>query len=121
MSDIIGSSTNYQQQLASWLSPVLQSSSKSMWTRCWHGHTDGFAASTFHSKCDNKGPTVTIVQVGSYVFGGYTDKSWTGKSRSKAFLFETPIKVFSQRSIHLLKRHNLLASTNSLTLVFQAT
>ena len=47
--------------------------------RCWHAKTDGWAASTFHSNCDGKGPTVTIVQVGSYIFGGYTDKSWGGK------------------------------------------
>ena len=46
--------------------------------RCWHAKTDGWAASTFHSICDGKGPTVTIVQVGRYIFGGYTDKSWGG-------------------------------------------
>ena len=46
--------------------------------RSWHAKTDGWAASTFHSNCDGKGPTVTIVQVGSYIFGGYTDKSWGG-------------------------------------------
>ena len=45
--------------------------------RCWRAKTDGWAASTFHSKCDGKGPTVTIIQVGSYVFGGYTDVSWS--------------------------------------------
>ena len=39
--------------------------------RCWHAKTDGWAASTFHSNCDGKGPTVTIVQVGSYIFGGF--------------------------------------------------
>ena len=48
--------------------------------RCWQGKTDGWASSTFHSKCDGKGPTVTIVQVGSYIFGGYTDKSWSSPS-----------------------------------------
>ena len=49
--------------------------------RCWHAKTDGWAASTFHSKCDGKGPTVTIIQVGSYVFGGYTDVSWSSPSK----------------------------------------
>ena len=44
--------------------------------RCWRAKTDGWAASTFHSNCDEKGPTVTIIQVGSYIFGGYTDVSW---------------------------------------------
>ena len=50
--------------------------------RCWHAKTDGWATSTFHSNCDGKGPTVTIVQVGSYIFGGYVDKSWGGKRNS---------------------------------------
>ena len=50
-----------------------------MFVRCWHAKTDGWASSTLHSNCDGKGPTVTIVQVGSYLFGGYTDKSLCGK------------------------------------------
>ena len=44
--------------------------------KCWHAKTDGWAPSTFHSNCDGKGPTVTIIQVGEYIFGGYTDVSW---------------------------------------------
>ena len=42
---------------------------------------DGFAANTFHDKCDNKGPTIVLVQSGNYVFGGFTEKSWM-KSKS---------------------------------------
>ena len=41
---------------------------------------NGWAASKFHSCCDNKGPTVTVVKSGNYIFGGYTDQSWDGKS-----------------------------------------
>ena len=44
--------------------------------RCWHAKEDGWAASTFHGNCDDKGPTVTIIQVGSFIFGGYSDVSW---------------------------------------------
>ena len=47
--------------------------------RCLRAKTDGWASFTFHSKCDGKGPTVTIIKVGSYIFGGYTDQSWGGK------------------------------------------
>lgn len=36
----------------------------------------GWDASTFHAKCDNKGPTVTVVKSGNYIFGGYTEQSW---------------------------------------------
>ena len=40
---------------------------------------DGFSAATFHSKCDDKGPTITIVQSGDNKFGGFTDSSWGSK------------------------------------------
>ena len=46
--------------------------------KCWHAETDGWAASTFHSKCDGRGPTVTIIKVNDDIFGGYTDVSWSG-------------------------------------------
>ena len=69
----------YVDKLNSFLAPVLRSSSRSRFVRCWRAKTDGWAVSTFHSNCDGKGPTVVIIQVGSYIFGGYTDKSWSGK------------------------------------------
>ena len=70
--------SKYGDKLITQLDPVLQSPGRSRFVRCWHAKTDGWAASTFHSNCDGKGPTVTISQVGSYIFGGYTDKSWGG-------------------------------------------
>jgi hypothetical protein len=47
---------------------------------CWLATRDGWSSSTFHSKCDNKKPTVTLVKVGSYIFGGYATESWDGMS-----------------------------------------
>lgn len=53
---------------------------------------DGCSNTTFHQKCDNKGPTVTVLynQQGS-VYGGYTTVSWdqscTIANDSAAFLF----------------------------------
>jgi len=77
-SDILGSldRNRYSQKLMSYLDPVLQSSDRSVFLRCWHANTDGWASTTFHSNCDGKGPTVTIIQVNDYIFGGYTDVSW---------------------------------------------
>ena len=66
----------YLGKLLSFLGPVLLSSGRGRFVRCWHAKTDGSAASTFHSNCDGKGPTVTIIKYGSYIFGGYTDVSW---------------------------------------------
>ncbi len=53
---------------------------------------DGFAASSFHSKCDNISNTVTIIKTTSNsVFGGFTSAKWTSNggytSDSNAFIF----------------------------------
>ena len=69
----------YLVKLISYLNPVLLSVSRSYFVRCWHARTDGSAASTFHNNCDGKGPTVTIIRAGQYIFGAYTDVSWRSK------------------------------------------
>ena len=39
---------------------------------------DGWEGKHFHSKCDNKGPTLTVIKcTGGYVFGGYANAAWT--------------------------------------------
>ena len=75
-SSILRKNNKYLTALNTWLKPVVQSKS-SAWKRCWRASVDGWAASTFHSGCDNKGPTVTIIKVGQYIFGGYTSDSWS--------------------------------------------
>ena len=50
------------------------------WRLCYRASKDGWHASDFHRLCDNKGPTVTLLKVGEYIFGGYTDLPWAGKS-----------------------------------------
>ena len=79
--------SKYLDKLKAFLDPVLLNSTRSKFIRCWRAKTDGWAASTFHSNCDEKGPTVTIIKVGSYIFGGYTDLSWSGPS--KYYYFST--------------------------------
>ena len=37
------------------------------WRLMFRASRDGFAASAFHSKCDNKGPTVTVVKSGANI------------------------------------------------------
>ncbi|CAF4214461.1 unnamed protein product, partial [Adineta steineri] len=53
---------------------------------------DGFGASAFHSCCNYRGPTMTIIQSNNnYIFGGYTSISWTSsgwyREDQAAFLF----------------------------------
>jgi len=119
-SAILGSldHSKYLGKLITYLDPVLPSPSRSYFVRCWHANTDGSAASTFHSNCDGKGPTVTIIRSGSYIFGGYTDKSWQSSggyysSASKAFLFSlynkdgyNPVKLTQYQNQHLAVYHN---------------
>ena len=45
---------------------------------CYRASRHGYASSTFHSLCDHRGPTVTLVKSGYYVFGGFTDQQWGG-------------------------------------------
>jgi len=53
---------------------------------------DGDGAGVFHTKCDNKGPTIVVVQsTTGAIFGGYTDVAWSTTARNwkstKSFLF----------------------------------
>ena len=65
--------------LLSWL-PVYDTGMRRRHLRLlYRASRDGFAAECFHSRCDNNGPTVTIVKSGEYIFGGFTEQSWTSK------------------------------------------
>ena len=75
-SRILSGDTSKISQLNNWLLPHLRNSLKSYWALCWRANVHGWNSQTFHSNCDGRGPTVTIIKVGSYIFGGYTDKSW---------------------------------------------
>ena len=59
--------------LSRFLNPV---SSSHTWKLCYRASFDGWATRTFHSRCDGKPHTVTIIRNSQYVFGGYTDDAW---------------------------------------------
>ena len=72
---IIGGNLTFLVLLSDWLRPVVQINGQ--WILCWRASLHGWAASTFHSLCDNKEPTVTIVKdTKNNIFGGYTSKPW---------------------------------------------
>lgn len=54
---------------------------------------DGFEASSFHARCDNRKPTLTIIKTtNGDIFGGYAEVSWRsiesyGGHDKNAFLF----------------------------------
>lgn len=61
------------------------------WKLCYRASLHGWGASTFHSLCDGKTYTVTLIRKGAFVFGGYTDIAWDSSSgwsfTSNAFIF----------------------------------
>lgn len=73
---ILGQSEKYHEALEYMVSAVTSTNGK--WTRCYHARSDGFTAHAFHSRCDNKGPTITLVQVREFIFGGFLDQNWGG-------------------------------------------
>lgn len=61
------------------------------WTLCYRRSDDGPSASTFHNKCNDKGPTVTVITLSTgKKIGGYAAASWAGqgyRGNSTNFLF----------------------------------
>ena len=61
------------------------------WTLIYRASQDGFEASQFHDKCDDKQNTLIIIKsTNGNIFGGYTEQSWSGndfKVDLNAFLF----------------------------------
>ena len=58
----------------------------------YRGHRDGDFLEIFHNKCDNQGPTISIIEsTDGQIFGGYTTKSWNingnNSTDPKIFLF----------------------------------
>ena len=73
----------HRSTLKGWLPPP-----EGKWRLLFRASRDGFAAQTFHSKCDNKGPTVTIVKSGNNIFGGFTEISWDSKFAIRVFVLQ---------------------------------
>ena len=67
---------------------------------------DGSNPIDFHSKCDNKGITITFIETTKgYKFGGYTELQWDGSSSSKkdksTFLFS-----FNNKQKYIARNNN---------------
>ena len=81
--------TNVEEQrvLRSWLPEAMAGG----WRLLFRASRDGYAASVCHSRCDNKGPTVTVVKSRGNIFGGFTEESWTNQSGMFFIRFDVPI------------------------------
>ena len=74
---VILTNEEHRRVLKGWLPEGLAGE----WHLLFRASRDGFRASTFHSKCDSKGPTVTIVKSGGNIFGGFTKRAWESPSK----------------------------------------
>ncbi|XP_068680955.1 uncharacterized protein [Montipora foliosa] len=68
-------SMEQRQVLTDWLKGSLTSAGQN-YALIYRASRDGWGATHFHSRCDRKGPTVTVVRSGNYIFGGYTEQNW---------------------------------------------
>ena len=73
-SNIISGNKLYESKLWGFLVPAVGDDPH--WELCYRASTHGFSNRIFHERCDGKRSAVTIVKVGDYVFGGYTDVPW---------------------------------------------
>ncbi|KAL9961327.1 hypothetical protein ACROYT_G030243 [Oculina patagonica] len=73
-STILSKNESYLSHLHRFIAPVVGNDSQ--WLLCYRAFMHGWDASTFHSQCDEKKNSVTIIEKGNYVFGGYTDIPW---------------------------------------------
>ncbi|XP_020623012.1 roundabout homolog 3-like [Orbicella faveolata] len=91
-SAIIAGNSFHQSHLNQFLAPAVGMNPQ--WVLCYRASTHGWTGSTFHSRCNGKRDTVTIIKSQQYVFGGYTDMPWdpiglygSYASTSNAFIF----------------------------------
>ncbi|VDI11098.1 Hypothetical predicted protein [Mytilus galloprovincialis] len=75
-----------QKQISEWIG------GRQKYTLLFKASRDGCVATTFHSKCNNKGATVTVLyNTNGSVYGGYTSVAWRSTGAysidNKAFLF----------------------------------
>jgi hypothetical protein len=81
------------------------------WKLLYRGGFDGFGSSAFHSKCDGKHNTLTIIKsTMGYVFGGYTNSFWDQSGSSKAdsgsFIFSLKNKNSNPLKLKCIKYEN---------------
>jgi len=81
-----------KQKLYNWLNPI--ANGKNIYLKLIYRRGNDMSYQTFHSKCDNKGPTIVICKAKNEKFGGFTNISW--ESSDKAITkFEDGPFVFS--------------------------
>jgi len=99
--------------ILSWLPSIHKSSKPNLLYRATR---DGWTASTFHSKCNNKGSSITVIKTDKgYVFGGYIDKAWSG---SRTWIQSNEAFIFSLKCHANLPPTKMKINTNNKSAIF---
>ncbi len=65
------------KMISDWIMPY----TKIIYNQIYKATRDGGTGQTFHAHCDNKGPTLTLIESkNNYIFGGYITISWESTS-----------------------------------------
>jgi hypothetical protein len=98
--------SGFNSKILSEIPPVLSEFENKRWILRYRGTRDGFRASNFHSKCNGKKNTITIIETTKgYVFGGYTPVKWDSSGSAKTdgtresflFNFRNPRNIASRK------------------------
>ena len=85
------------KMISDWINP----NKKIIYNQIYKATRDGGTGKNFHSHCDNKGPTLTLINsTNGYIFGGFISiswegpENWTNKSNDdSAFIFSIDNKI----------------------------
>ena len=78
-STILSGNKHYYEHLGNFFELEIEKTAR--WLLCYRASLHGWKVQTFHTKCDKRRNTVTIIKKGHYVFGGYTDIPWGKNSK----------------------------------------
>ena len=76
---IIGEKSDFIASLKYWINPNKALKAELLYRLS----KDGNGVQKFHKLCDGKGQTVTLVNIGNKVIGGYTPLSWASEGKWK--------------------------------------
>lgn len=80
---------SHKEALGRWLAEEWQGDPPQL---LYRASEHGWGGANFHARCNNQGPTLTVIKsTGGYIFGGYADQAWNSSNQwqasPKAFLF----------------------------------
>ena len=87
VSNILPETDQHYETLLKWLDDI--AAGVSSWLPCYNTTGDEWNVTDFHTECDYQRATLTLVKVGDYIFGGFSDENWGGIIASCVFLGRT--------------------------------